>query len=197
MKILDVTQGLPDWLTAKAGIPSASNFDKIVTTAGKPSKQRLKYLYRLAGETVTGVPEETYQSAAMLQGIELEASAREMYQFVTSQEVKEVGFCLADDGYGCSPDGLVGENGLVEIKCPLMSTQVGYLLKNVAPVDYFQQMQGQLLVTGRKWCDFVSYFAGLRPLIVRVERDEAFLKALEGELREFTRELAELVKKIK
>jgi len=196
MKIIECIQNLPEWFTAKVGIPSASNFDKIITADGKPSKQRIKYLYKLAGEVIAGVAEETYQSAAMLQGIELEASAREMYQFVTGQEVKEVGFCLAD-GYGCSPDGLVGDKGLVELKCPIISTQVGYLLKNVVPVEYFQQLQGQLLVTEREWVDFVSYYPSLKPLIMRVNRDEVFLKALRVELEIFTKELAELVKKIK
>jgi len=196
MEIIECIQGLPEWFTAKAGIPSASNFSKIVTADGKPSKQRTKYLYKLAGEVIVGVAEETYQSAAMLQGIELEASAREMYQFVTGQEVKEVGFCLAN-GYGCSPDGLVGNKGLIEIKCPIMSTQVGYLLANALPKDYWQQVQGQLLVTEREWVDFVSYFAGLKPLIVRVTRDEPFLKALEIELKIFVEELKELVQKIR
>lgn len=197
MKIIEVVQGLPEWFSAKCGVPSASNFDKIVTAAGKPSKQCQKYLYRLAGETITGVPEETYQSPAMLRGVEIEASAREMYQFVTGREVKEVGFCIADDGYGCSPDGLVGDDGLIEIKCPIMSTHISYLLANALPVEYKQQLQGQLLVTGRKWCDFVSYYPGLKPLIIRTMRDEAFLKALQIELEVFVNGLKDLIKKIR
>lgn len=196
MQIIDVVQGSPEWFAAKCGVPSASNFDKIITTKGQPSKQRAKYLYRLAGETVTGTQEEGYQNGAMLRGQELESEARDLYTIISGQKVKEVGFCLAD-GYGASPDGLVGDVGLLEIKCPSMAVHIGYLLANALPVDYFQQCQGQLLVTGREWCDFVSYFPGIKPLVVRVQRDEGFLRTLEVELEVFTKELAELVKKIR
>ena len=196
MKIIDCVQGSPEWHAAKCGVPSASNFDKLLTADGKVSKQRTKYLYRLAGETITGIPENGYQSEAMLRGQELEAEARELYQLITGQEVKQVGFCQ-ENGYGCSPDGLVGKDGLVEIKCPNMATHIGYLLEDKLPIEYFQQLQGQLFVTGRKWVDFFSYYPGLRPFPFRVERDEKFLKALEVELKTFCKELKEVVKRIK
>lgn len=197
MKIIDCVQNSPEWFAAKCGIPSASNFDKIVQVSGKPSKQRTKYLYRLAGETITGTQEESYQNAAMERGKELESEARELYGLISEANVQEVGFCLAD-GFGASPDGLVGKNGLLEIKCPeKMAIHIDRLLKNIFPVEFFQQVQGQLLVTGREWVDFMSYCPGLKPLIVRVVRDEGFLKTLRIELEVFTKELAELVKKIK
>lgn len=196
MKIIDCVQNTPEWFAAKCGVPSASNFDKLLQVSGKPSKQRTKYLYRLAGETITGIQEDSYQNAAMLRGIEMEAEAKQLYQLISGVSVQEVGFCLAD-GFGASPDGFVGNPGLLEIKCPIMATQVGYLLDNKLPTDYKQQVQGQLLVTERKWCDFMSYFPGLRPLILRVERDEKFLKLLEVELKKFCKELKEVVKKIR
>lgn len=196
MKIIDVLQSTPEWHKARCGIPTSSEFDKLLTTKGEVSKQRQKYLYQLAGETITGIAEETYQNAVMQRGKEMEAEARQLYQLITGKEVKEIGFCLAD-GYGASPDGLVGEDGLVEIKCPTMAVHVGYLLDNAFPLDYFQQCQGQLLVTERKWVDFMSYYPGIKPLIIRVMRDEKFIKALKIELEVFCRELPEIVAKIK
>ncbi len=196
MKIIDCIQGTPEWFAARCGIPSASNFDMLITTKGEPSKQRQKYLYRLAGETITGIAEESYTNAAMERGKVMEAEARQLYQLVAGEEVKEVGFCLAE-GYGASPDGLVGKEGLLEIKCPTMAVHVGYLIDNILPMDYFQQAQGQLLVTDRKWVDFMSYYPGLKPLIIRVVRDEKFIKALRVELELFCDELKTVVSKIK
>ena len=199
MKVVDCIQGTPEWMAARCGIPTASNFDKIVDTTGKPSKQRTKYLYQLAGERIAGKIEETHQNAAMLRGIEMESEARGLYSLLSGQEVVQVGLCLSEGkaGYGASPDGLIGEDGGVEIKCPLVSTHVSYLLANKLPSDYFQQVQGGLLVTGRKWWDFVSYYPGLRPLLIRVEPDKAFQKALKVELELFVNELDDIVAKIK
>jgi len=195
MKIVDCIQGSPEWFAARCGIPSASNFDKIVTTKGQPSKQREKYLYRLAGETITGKSEETYQNAIMERGIEMEVEARKLYGLISGSEAVEVGFCLSN-GYGASPDGLVDKDGCLELKCPLIATHVGYLLNGKLPMEYFQQTQGQLLVTGRKWLDFMSYYPGLKPLVVRVERDETFIGALEAQLQVFCAELKDVVNKI-
>jgi len=199
MIIIDCIQGTPEWFAARCGIPSASNFDKILTTDGKPSKQRIKYLYQLAGEKTAGKQEETYQNAAMLRGIEMEDEARKLYEIITGESVFQVGICVTEGKavYAASPDGMVGEDGLLEIKNPLIATHVSYLLDGKLPMDYFQQTQGQLLVTGRKWVDFVSNYPGLKPLIVRVERDKEFLKALEIELEVFCSELAEIISKIK
>jgi hypothetical protein len=196
MKIINVEQRSPEWYAARLGVPSASNFDKIVMVKGERSKQAEKYMYKLAGEILSGTAEESYQNAAMQRGTELEAEARNLYQMINDVEVEEVGFCITD-GYGCSPDGFVGDDGLIEIKCPQMATHVGYLLDAKAPTDYFQQTQGQLLVTGRKWCDFVSHYPAIKPLIVRVERDEKFLKALKSELESFCQELKDIVEKLK
>jgi len=195
MKIINVEQRSPEWYACRLGVPTASNFDKIVTMKGDPSKQAEKYMFKLAGEKVSGACEESYTNGAMQRGIELEDEARQLYQIINGVEVEQVGFCLAD-GYGCSPDGLV-EDGLIEIKCPSIAVHVGYLLDNKLPSDYFQQVQGQLLVTGRKWCDFVSYYPGIKPLIVRVEPDKAFLKALNIELQVFCKLLDETISKIR
>jgi len=197
MKTIDCVQGTPEWFSCRAGIPSASNFDMIVTSKGEPSKQAQKYMYRLAGERITGMPEETYQNAAMQRGVELEAEARMFYEMSNDCKVEQVGFCLADGGWGCSPDGFVNGDGLIEIKCPTMAVHVGYLLGEKVPTDYFQQTQGQLLVTGRKWLDFISYYPAMKPLVVRVERNEEFISKLESELKRFVEELKKIVTKIK
>lgn len=197
MKIIDCIQGSPQWMAARLGIPSASNFDKIITTKGDPSKQRTKYLYQLAGERVSGKAEETYQNDTMIHGQKMEAEARNLYAMCTKKMVVQVGFCMDDEEkYGASPDSLVGENGGLEIKCPLMATHVGYLLDGKFPMDYFQQVQGNLLVTGRDWWTFESYFPAIKPFIVRVERYEKFIKKLALELLSFTQELDDVVKKI-
>ncbi len=195
MKIIDCVQSSPEWHAARCGVPTSSNFDKLVTSKGLPSKQKDKYLWRLAGERVTRVSEEGYKNATMDRGNILEAEARETYEFITGKTVTEVGFCLAE-GYGASPDGLVDDDGMLEIKCPIISTHVSYLLKGVMPIDYVQQVQGQLLVTGRKWCDFMSYFPSLRPLIIRIYPDKDFQEALKKELVSFCNELDKVVEKI-
>jgi len=197
MKIHNVEQRSPEWYTLRCGIPTASGFDKIITAKGEPSKQRNKYLYKIVGEYITKVPEETYQNAAMIRGCELESEARRFYQMLTDEEVSEVGFCTNKmQEYGCSPDGLVGDKGLLEIKCPTLATHVGYLIDNIFPAEYFQQIQGQLFVTKREWCDFLSYYPGMKPLVIRIERDEKFIKALEIELNLFCEKLKEIVNQI-
>lgn len=198
MKTINCEQGTPEWNAIRCGIPTSSNFDKIITAEGKPSKQKEKYLYTVAGEKVSGIKEETYQSFAMQQGVIKEEEARNYYKMLYDVEVQKVGFCLADNGsYGCSPDGLVGKDGGLEIKCPEIHTHVGYMIKGELLKDYFQQAQGSLFVTGRKWWDIMSYFAGLKPVIIRVLPDKTFYKALEVELEIFTKELNALVERIK
>jgi len=199
MIILDCEQLSEEWRAARGGIPTASCFDKIITTKGEPSKQAEKYLNQLAGERVSGTTEEGFKSAYMNRGNEVEAEAREFYELITDSVVQKVGICYAneDKKYSCSPDGLVGEDGGIQIKCPSMAVHVGYLRDNKLPMDYFQQVQGELFVTGRKWWDFISYYPGIKPLIVRVERDEKFIKALEIELEVFCKQLEEVVERIK
>jgi hypothetical protein len=112
--------------------------------------------------------------------------------------VEQVGLCYSDDKkFACSPDGLVGEDGGLEIKCPLVATHIGYLLNGELPSDYFQQVQGCLFVTGRKWWDFMSYSPGLKPFIIRVKRDEGFISLLKGSLITFCKELDEITERIR
>jgi hypothetical protein len=198
MIILDFPQQSPEWFAARCGIPSASCFDKIVTAKGEPSKQAQSYLYQLAGERITGAKVETYQNAAMQRGNELEAEARQLFSMVRDVEVRQVGICYFDErkSFSCSPDGLMEREGL-EIKCPLIHTHVGYLLEGALPMDYFQQVQGSMLVTGFPAWSFMSYYPGLPPLIIRVERDNAFCARLKVALDEFCSRLDEVEKKLR
>ena len=181
MRIDQNEQGSPEWLAARLGIPSASMFAKIVTTKGAWSTSADTYINQLVAERLTGEREEIFQSHHMIRGTELEPDARDLYSLMTDSEVTEVGFCLHDTlAAGCSPDGLIGEDGGLEIKCPAPSTHVEYLRGGVLPSKYKQQVMGCLWITGREWWDFMSYHPTMKPLIVRVERDEEYIAALEN-----------------
>ena len=192
-------QRSPGWFKTKAGIPSASRFADIITTQGKQSTARMKYLYTLTGEKLLGTKEEEYQSTAMLRGVELEESAREYYSFITGNEVKQVGFCFPDKKkrYGCSSDGLVGKDGMVEIKCRNLSNHIASLLSKKLKSPDYQQVQGQLLVTSRKWIDYLCYYPGLPHLLIRVFPDKEFQKKLKNELIIFCDELNDITNKLK
>jgi len=180
MRIDQNEQGSPEWLAARLGIPSASMFAKIVTTKGIWSASADAYINQLVAERLTGEREEVFQSHHMLRGTELEPDARDLYSLMSDAEVTEVGFCLHDTlAAGCSPDGLIGDEGGLEIKAPAPATHVEYLRGGVLPSKYKQQVMGCLWITGREWWDFVSYHPTMKPLIVRVERDEEYIAALE------------------
>ncbi len=127
----------------------------------------------------------------MERGIEMEAEARAWYAMAQDQDVEQVGFVWLDDRVqvGCSPDGLVGEHGGLEIKCPAPHTHVGYLLEQKLPTDYIPQVQGSMWVCDRQWWDFLSYCPGIEPLVIRVERDEEYIDKLAGLLDKFLAEL--------
>lgn len=200
MIILDCEQYSPEWWAARVGIPSASCFDQIVCNDGKPSKQRRKYLLTLAGERLLGEKAETYQSAVMVRGMEMEAEARAFYEFSRNVEIRTVGVAFRDENrtVACSPDGLVSGCGGLEIKCPSLHTHVEYLLNNKKLLsEYFQQVQGSLWVTGREWWDLMSYFPGLPPVILRVEPDKEFQANLGRELHVFCDELEQITKQLR
>lgn len=188
----------PEWFAARAGIPSASNFDKIITGAGQPSKQAEKYMYQLAGERLLGTKEESYCNAAMQRGIELEPEARSFYEALYGCDVEQAGLVYKDERkiFSCSPDGLL-ENGGLEIKCPQLSTHIEYLTGNKIPSTYYQQVQGSLYICGLEFWDFMSYYPGIKPFIIRVEPDLKFHARLEVELEKFCFQLDVLEKKIR
>ncbi len=200
MIVSNVVQMSEEWFVEKAGVPSASHFGEILSATGKISKQSKNYMYRLAAERILGRSIETYQSADMKRGIELEPKARSLYQLRKLVEVKEVGMVYPDEQkkYSCSPDGDIPqkEKGL-EIKCPKEHTHIDYLLNNKLPAIYFPQVQGSMAVTGYKTWDFMSYCPGLDPLIITIERDEKYISALKEQLDEFCFKLAKITKQLK
>lgn len=197
--IVECEQRSEEWNSCRLGIPTASNFDAIVTSKGEPSKQVDKYLAKLATERITGNRVKGFESEDMLRGAEIEADALSFYEFSQGVEIRKIGFAFKDDNkrFGASPDGLVGEDGSLELKCPLAHTHVEYLIDNKLPTAYIVQVQGQLFVTGRKWVDFMSFYPGLRPLIIRVYRDEVLISKLEMALVKFCQDLDALVEKIR
>lgn len=197
MIINNCKQNSPEWFKARCGIPTSSGFNKIITIDGKQSKQREKYLYQLAGERIIGIPEESYKNEIMQRGQEMEAEARQLYELITGKQVEQIGLCIEDNKYSTSPDGLIDSDGVLEIKCPILSTHVGYLLANELPSEYFQQVQGQLLITGRKWSIFMSYYPAMPPLIIRVKPDNEFLKILKIELELFCKDLDNITKTLR
>ena len=169
-------QGTDAWLAARLGKPSASMFSKLITMTGKPSASADAYINQLLGERITGKSEPHYQSEAMALGTEREPLARADYEFIVGNTVDQYGFILDDsESYGCSPDGLIGDSseGGLEIKCPAQTTQAGYWRDPQSGVKkYYQQIQGCMWVTGRKWWDFFSYHPDMPHVLVRVERNE-------------------------
>jgi hypothetical protein len=201
MRIIDCVQGTPEWFAAKLGVPSASNFDRILTaktlklsaSADDLICELLGDLYRLTPPD----PAEFYCSKDMQDGIDREPEARAWYELETGQDVTRVGFCVTDDGrFGCSPDSLVGDDGGLELKCPKLKTQAKYLLAGGGlPDEYRAQVHGALVVTEREWWDFLSYAPGLPPVYVRVRPDE-YTEALRKALDVFHERFQEAKRKI-
>jgi hypothetical protein len=184
----NVPQLSDEWFQCRIGIPSASCFSKVVTSKGEPSKQARDYAYTLAGERIIDSKVETHQSAAMLRGVEMEEEARQLFELMTGYTVRQTGIIYPDENkqYSCSPDGIIDEieEGL-EIKSPLLHTHVGYLIAGKLPVDYVQQVQGSMLITGFKAWHFFSYYPGMPPLHLKVNRDETFIGKLKEQLDQF------------
>ena len=182
-------QGSEEWHAVKLGLISASNFK---TAIGKPGATRTKLMYKLIGERgyPEGVTTESYSNDAMLRGIELEAEARAKYEPLG--HVTEIGFYQLNDDIGVSPDGLVGDDGAIEIKCPNTATHCQYIDENRMQPVYVQQVQGILWVTGRKWCDFISYdprYASIPFWHIRVDRDEKIIAEIEVKVNAFVDEM--------
>ena len=190
MIIHDVLQGSTEWLAVRAGIPTASAFDRIVTPKGKPSTQAEKYMHQLLAERMMGHPVLQVATYWMGRGQALEGEAVSYYEGVRDLDTDVIGLITNDEGtIGASPDRFVGEDGLLELKCPSEHVHVGYLLTKGVDAEYYPQVQGQLWVTGRKWLDIMSYHPELPPAIVRVERDEDYIKTLSTAVTEFSASL--------
>jgi putative phage-type endonuclease len=197
-------QRTPDWEAARLGKATASRIaDIIASTKSGYAASRANYAAQLICERLTGVKAEAFESAAMRWGQEKEGEALEVYAFEQDADVTQVGFLdhPTVPMAGASPDGLVGDAGLVEIKCPLSATHIETLLGQAPPGRYVAQMQWQMAVTGRLWCDFVSYDPRLpldmRLFVRRIARDERMIASLEREVATFLSEIDAVIGKLK
>lgn len=198
LQIITCDQGTPEWFSARAGIPTASRFATVLASGrgGGESKTRRKYMLQLAGEQITGQPMDGYSNGHMERGKEMEAEARDLYALVRDSAPEQVGFMRRGDA-GASPDALIGNDGLLEIKTKLADLQIEVLLANRLPPEHVAQIQGQLWISGRSWCDFVSYCPGLPIFIHRVDRDEQYIAKLAVEVETFNGELVDIITQIK
>lgn len=194
----EIIQGSDEWKQARLGRVTASRVaDVIAKTKSGYSASRANYMAELIAERLTGVPADKYTNAAMAWGTATEDEARAAYEFRSGVVVETVGF-LAHPSLamcGASPDGLVGDDGLVEIKCPNTATHIDTLLNGSIPAKYVTQMLWQMECAGRAWCDFVSYdprLPGAMSLFVkRLERDDERLSEITKEVEAFLGELAD------
>lgn len=183
---LDVEQGTRAWLDAKVGIPSASNFHRIITPKTlKLSSSVTKYRQELLAELALGMPLDDATTEFMQRGTLQEKAARDWYSLQRDCDVEKVGFLLRDDRrVGCSPDGLVGADGGLEIKTPAAKGHLGHMLGD-SEDDHRCQVQGAMWLTGRAWWDLVSYNPDLPPVLRRYERDEKFIAAMADCVEQF------------
>lgn len=196
-------QGTEAWFLDRLGHVSASRIIDIMPTNGKYRASRDNYIAQLVCERLTGQREETYQNAAMAWGTDTEPLARGAYETLTGSIVTEVGFIKHPEiaRLGASPDGLVGDDGSIEIKCPNTSTHLQTYLRNVTKKDYIYQMQTVMMCTDRMWCDFVSYDPRLPDKsaikIIRFERDEKMIDDIITEVESVLTEVEHMMEELK
>jgi len=191
-----VQQGTAEWHQLRLGKVTASRVADILSkTKTGPSASRQNYLIELALQRTTGIIQESYSNAAMEWGTLTEPQARVAYEVKSDNFVDRIAFVDHPSiaWFGCSPDGLVSDRGLVEIKCPNSATHWEYFKSKEPPKKYFIQMQAQLTCTQRDWCDFFSFDPRMpersQLLIVRVNRDETFISLMEAEIKQFLSEV--------
>lgn len=196
MIIVTADQGSEEWFQARLGRATGSNFSSVLATVKSgEAATRKNYRVQLALERITGKRNDTgYTNQAMQDGTAREPIARDLYEFSSGNTVEEVGFCLHDTlECGVSPDGLIGVDGMIEIKCPTPATHLDYLLRTTPPPEYVAQIQGQLWVADREWVDFVTFNpefpSSARFRVMRVYRDEEYIKALSAAVEAFMNEV--------
>ncbi len=201
MIIHECQQGSPEWYAVRLGKCTASCFSD-ATSSGRgksPSITRKNYMIKLIAERMTGLPQESFSNKAMEWGSDTEQEAREYYEALNGVSVRQVGFIERNEDVGGSPDGLVGEPGMLEIKCPYSSTHLRWILAGKMPADHFKQVQGNLWVAEREWCDFISYDSRVhqRPYFCRrVYRDEDCIKELNIGITMFVTDMQEMMDKL-
>jgi putative phage-type endonuclease len=193
----NIIQGSPEWHAIRVGKVTASRVaDVIAKTKSGWGASRANYMAELIAEKLTGEPSPSFTNAAMQWGTDQEPNARAAYEFKTDCEVTAIGFAIHPHirDSGASPDGLIGDAGMVEFKCPNTATHIDTLLSGDVPGKYVTQMQWQMACTGRKWCDWVSFDPrmpeSMKLFVKRVERDEALIGRLEDDVHDFLDEMA-------
>ena len=185
----DLEQGSDEWIKARLGIVTCSEFKSVL--AKGEGKVRRKYLLTVLAEKLSGQPLERYTNAFMERGHTQEDEARDLYSLLTDNEVERIGF-MKRGPVGYSPDGLIGNDGLLEVKTKMGHLHLECLLSNKVPPENMQQCQGGLWVSSRQWIDFVSYSPGLELFVKRVERDESAIARIKVEVDAFLTEMAAL-----
>ena len=194
----EVKQYSEEYDRLKLGIQTSSHFHKIITPQGKPSKQWRQYACVLIAERILQRKIDLYQSPSMERGLIVEAEVADWYEFDQDVTVQRVGFITNDNHtIGCSPDRLVGDEGLLEIKAPLPQTQVEYWISGEVNERFRPQLQGQLYVSQRSWVDIVCWHDVLPKVVMRVEPDEKFITALDRELQIFNFFIDRVMEKIR
>jgi hypothetical protein len=198
LKVFDCDQNRAEWFEARRGIPTASEFSTVMASGrgGGESKTRRTYMLKLAGEIITGEVQEGFSNAHTERGHVMEPDARNLYALMTDTEPQLVGFIRNGDK-GASPDSLLGENGLLEIKSKLPHLLIDVLLKDEFPSEHKHQCQGALWVSEREWIDIAVYWPKLPLFIKRAYRDEAFIKELSSAVDVFNEELAGVVEQVR
>jgi putative phage-type endonuclease len=193
-------QGTQEWLQERCGKVTASRIaDLMARTKTGWGSSRLNYRAQLVAERLTGCVAQSFTNAAMIHGTQTEPEARRAYEFFVDRDVQQVGFAPHPtiNMAGASPDGLVGDNGLLELKCPNTATHIDTLLSGDIPDKYMKQMMFQMACTGRQWCDFASYDNRLpermRLFVKRVDRDAAQVTEIEDAVKAFLAEVEETV----
>jgi len=199
MIIHNIEQRSEAWYSIKCGLVTSTRFKSLVAKATTDTYKDL--VTNLACEIITGKMEEGYSNAMMEYGIETEPLARAEYEWITDTPVKPVGFITPDEDHkfhswiGDSPDGLLPEDGTLEIKCPLARTHFNYMEAGKLPSEYRYQVQGHLFVTELKYCDFVSYFPKMKIFIIRVYPDYELFKEYENRLDKLIKDVEEKLNK--
>ena len=199
-----IAQRSPEWFAARLGKVTASRVaDLMAKTKTGYSSSRANYMAQLVCERLTGQQQESFTNASMQWGTDTEPQARAAYEFLTDAAVEETGFVMHPTipDFGASPDGIIGADGMLEIKCPNTATHLDTLLSETVPGKYVTQMQVQMACAGRAWCDFVSFDprlpAELQMWVRRVPRDDEAIAEIEAETVKFLGELAEKVTALK
>jgi len=198
IETFDCDQGSPDWFRCRLGLPTASRFADVLSKgkAGAESLTRARYLRTLAAEIITGEPGEEFATPAMERGKVMEAEARRTYAFVHDAEPQLIGF-IKNGRAGCSPDALIGGNGLLEIKTKRGDILIDTLLKDEVPPEHVAQVQGALWISEREFCDLVCYWPGLPLFVKRVRREDEYIKLLAGHVARFCEELDGMVERVR